>query len=250
MREAAAAAGRAAARCRGGGGGGRGGASASAVGAGVAELEALVDRGGSRAAGCPTAACATDGQFAYEPVRRRSRVDRGRRRARRRSSSRRAGSRPGRRRCARSAPSAARRRRARSGRRAGRRAASNDCAQLERALLEPRLDVAGGALGDDRLEAVVGEPGRGCAHVLGERRRRARPGPTRRARRASSAVDDADVGQPVLERGVEEQLAPAALARSARIAASSSRAARTASASSVELAAADADACRRGSGGR
>ena len=62
-----------AARSRGGGGGDRGGGSASAVRAGVAELEALVDRAGSRAAGCRQRRARPTGQFAYEPVRRRSR---------------------------------------------------------------------------------------------------------------------------------------------------------------------------------
>ena len=100
--------------------------------------------------------------------------------ARRRSSSRRAGSRRARRRSARSGAA-----RLRGGRpdRAVEQALEEveRLQELERALLDPRLDVAGGALGHDGLEAVVGEPRAVRAHVVGEsggargRARRAEP---------------------------------------------------------------------------
>ena len=64
--------------------------------------------------------------------------------------------------------------------------------------------------GRDRLEAVVGEPG-----LVARASSASAGGAGGRADRAERARvvggDDADVGQPVLERGVEEQLAPAAL---------------------------------------
>ena len=48
--------------------------------------------------------------------------------------------------------------------------------ELERALFESGLDVACGALGDERLEASVGEPWRRGADVVGEAGLRVQPG--------------------------------------------------------------------------
>src|SRR5207245_1087151 len=79
----------------------------------------------------------------------------------------------------------------------------------ERTLLEARLHAARGACGHLRVEAVVREPAARAAHVLGD--------PARARCRADGAErasvlrrDDPDVGEPVLERRVEEQLTPAA----------------------------------------
>ena len=144
-REAAAAARAAAARSRGGGGGGRGAASASAVGAGVAELEALVDERevGQQVAGGGV----RDRRASWRTSRCAGGAARsGRRRARRRSvvAPRGLSTRP----TPISALRAARlaRRPARPGRRAGASSSVERLPQLERALLEPRLHVAGGAL--------------------------------------------------------------------------------------------------------
>ena len=184
-REAAAAArAREGERC-GGGGGGREGASASAVGAGVAELEALVDErevgeqvvgggvrddrpvrvgAGAQAEPLDAVAVALDDA----------------------ASSRRAGSRRGRCRSRAPAPPRLARRRPRPGASSRSSRIVERLPQLEGALLDARLHVAGGALGHDRLEAVVGEP-RARARARPRRAPAARAaGPTAPSRRASS----------------------------------------------------------------
>ena len=153
------------------------------------------------------AAWATAGQFAYEPVRRRTRGDpvavalddAGRRAARALDATD-----ADRRR----APSRGRRRRAH---RLGEQPVEDVEArqQLERTLLEARLHVAGLPPQGRGLEAVVGEPGAHGAHVLGDARcsgRRADDPERERCLR----VHDADVRHAVHERRVEEKLAPGA----------------------------------------
>ena len=81
--------------------------------------------------------------------------------------------------------------------------------ELERPLLEPRLHVAGRPLRDDGEEALVGEVRAVGAQVLGE------PGRPRAGSDGAEPLgvgggDDADVGEAILEGGVEEELAPAA----------------------------------------
>ena len=153
------------------------------------------------------AACATVGQLAYEPVRRWSRSMRSPVRSTTHVVAPRGLS-------MRPMPMA------RSGR-AGSAAAADDRSveqaledverlqELERALLDPCLDVAGGAPGDDGREALVGEARTVLAHVVGEA-----GGASGRPDGAEPlgvlGADDPDAGEPVLERRVEEQLAPAA----------------------------------------
>src|SRR5437763_1644479 len=82
--------------------------------------------------------------------------------------------------------------------------------ELERTLLDACLDIAFGSRGNDHREAVVGEARARSADVLGSAR-----GP-RRGADGSEPVDvlgreNADAGEPVLEGGVEGELAPALL---------------------------------------
>ena len=195
------------ARCRGGGGGDREAASASAVGARVAELEALVDQ---REVGEQV----VDGGVARRPASSRTSrcaaeaARRDRRAARRRSSSRRAGSRPGRPR-SRAPRAPAPLRPARPGRRAARRGAER-LQELERALLEPRLHVARRAHAARRARIPRRRAG-SSSRARPPRAGRARGGPDRAEPLDVGRGHDADLGQAILERRVEEQLAPHAL---------------------------------------
>src|SRR5581483_1805728 len=81
--------------------------------------------------------------------------------------------------------------------------------ELDGALLEPRLDVAGNTARSDGLEAVVGQSVGGCADVLGDAAGSG-GGSDRAEGEGVLARNDADVGEPVLEGAVEEELAPGA----------------------------------------
>ena len=229
-------------------GGGRGAGSASAVHAGVAELEALVDQRevGEQVVGCgvgddrPVRVGAGAQAQALDPLAAG---------ARRRSSSPRAGSRRGR-----SRSGARGRRRSAAAGRSGRveqrrRGSSKRLPELERALLEPRLHVAGRPFRHDRGEALVGEPRAVAADVLRRVRRRARPARRRRAvrprRRVTTPISGRRSWNEVLKRSSRQPRSAAA-----SIAASSSRAGPICVGVEVELAAADAGRCRRGSGAR
>ena len=101
--------------------------------------------------------------------------------------------------------------RARRAGRAGASSRSNVCRSSSARCSSRAWTSPAARSGDDRLEAVVGE-----ARAASRATSSATPGGARRRPDGAEArgvvgVDDADVGQPVLERGVEEQLAPAAL---------------------------------------
>ena len=212
------------ARARGGVGGGRGGASASAVGAGVAELEALVDQRevGQQVVG---GGVRDDGPVRVRAGAQAEPLDRGRR----------ARSTMQRRRAARALDAAdadralrARRLgggRARSGRSSRRveqrrRSASSSSARCSsRACTSPA--ARSGTTGS---KPVVGEPRAASRARRRRARRRARPARPRRARAASAAVTTPMSGRRSWNERVEEELAPAARDVGSRCAASSSRA--------------------------
>ena len=77
--------------------------------------------------------------------------------------------------------------------------------ELEAALLDPSLDVAGGALENGRLESAVGKTRARRAHIDREAGCSC-GGPGRAQPLGVGGGDDADVRQAVLERRVEEQL--------------------------------------------
>src|SRR5205085_10989297 len=85
----------------------------------------------------------------------------------------------------------------------------------QRALLEARAHVSRVASRERELEAIVREPRTGGAHVLGDA---GRAGGRTDGSEPDGVVrgDDADVGEPVLERRVEDELAPSGARRGAK----------------------------------
>ena len=206
-------------RARGGGGGGRGAASASAVGAGVAELEALVDErevgqqvaGGGVGDGGPVRVGAGPQAQPRDAVA--VALDDAARRAARALDAADADRLL--------LAAAARRRPARPGRRAGASRRSNVCRSSSARCSSRAWTSPAARVGHDRLEARRRRAA-GCSRGRPRRARpRARPARRRRGARASSASTTPMSRQPVLERGVEEELAPGARRRPSRSAASS-----------------------------
>ena len=195
----------------------------------------------------PTAANATTGQFAYEPCAG-GRARAGRRRARRRRASLRAGSPRATQRspCSRSARS---RHMARAGAARSDSSRSNDwpssrCRCSSRDLTSPVARARG-----DRNEVVVREPRASGSRVdrqtSGTRCRTSRTEPSRFLR-----AHDADVDEAVVERAVEDELAPARCCLGAQGSSSSSRADRDRSAVECDLAPADPDGPEEEADGR